>query len=97
MPYSTAGDAYCRVCQATFEKPLPQPYGAICPDCFAGGHIVTLTDAPPRASRRMDRVRVARAEREALGRRVNQGALAAAVRELRSPRASDRRSIGRRA
>jgi two-component system response regulator DevR len=41
-------DAYCRRCRATFRRPLPRPYGAICPTCFADGEIVTLTDSPPR-------------------------------------------------
>lgn len=40
-------DAYCRRCRATFQRPLPQPYGAICPTCFADGEIVALTDSPP--------------------------------------------------
>ncbi|HEV2786968.1 MAG TPA: hypothetical protein VGV67_11300 [Solirubrobacteraceae bacterium] len=39
-------DAYCRGCQATFPRPLPAPYGAICPKCLARGDIVTLTDVP---------------------------------------------------
>ena len=44
---STA-DAYCRRCRTTFHRPLPPPYGALCPDCIADGDIVTLT-APPDA------------------------------------------------
>jgi|GEM_PF-6572117 len=43
--------AYCRACHATFERPLPTPYGAICPDCVGRGSIVTLTDPPPRGPR----------------------------------------------
>jgi hypothetical protein len=88
MSISRSADAYCRVCRATFERPLPQPYGAICPDCFAGGHIVTLTDAPGSARRAGGArfARSSRAQREAVGRRVGQGALAAAVRDLRSQR-----------
>ena len=39
-------DAYCRRCHATFPRPLPAPYGAICPNCLARGNIVTLTDIP---------------------------------------------------
>jgi DNA-binding NarL/FixJ family response regulator len=39
-------DAYCRRCAATFDRPFPRPYGAICPDCLADGDIITLT-APP--------------------------------------------------
>ncbi|HWI05917.1 MAG TPA: hypothetical protein VNT54_00190 [Solirubrobacteraceae bacterium] len=39
-------DAYCRRCHATFARPLPAPYGAICPNCMARGDIVTLTDIP---------------------------------------------------
>jgi two-component system response regulator DevR len=46
-PRPTPG-AYCRRCGATFERPLPQPYGAICQTCLADGEIVTLTDSPPR-------------------------------------------------
>jgi hypothetical protein len=41
-------DAYCRACHATFPRPLPAPYGAICPNCIARGTIVTLTDIPRR-------------------------------------------------
>jgi predicted Zn-ribbon and HTH transcriptional regulator len=41
-------DAYCRRCRRRFERPLPQPYGSICPACVADGDIVTLT-APPDA------------------------------------------------
>jgi len=41
-------DAYCRACHATFPRPLPAPYGAICPNCVARGDIVTLTDIPRR-------------------------------------------------
>jgi DNA-binding NarL/FixJ family response regulator len=43
-------DAYCRRCRRRFERPLPQPYGSICPACVADGDIVTLT-APPDAQR----------------------------------------------
>ncbi|HWC25826.1 MAG TPA: hypothetical protein VG474_04515 [Solirubrobacteraceae bacterium] len=39
-------DVYCRGCHATYNRPLPAPYGAICPDCIARGEIVTLTDVP---------------------------------------------------
>lgn len=39
-------DAYCRACHASFPRPLPAPYGAICPNCLARGDIVTLTDVP---------------------------------------------------
>ena len=46
---STA-DTYCRRCRTTFHRPLPQPYGALCPDCIADGEIVTLT-SPPDAER----------------------------------------------
>ena len=42
---STA-DTYCRRCRTTFHRPLPQPYGALCPDCIADGDIVTLTAQP---------------------------------------------------
>lgn len=42
----TAGDTYCRRCRTTFDRPLPQPYGALCPDCIADGDIVTLTTPP---------------------------------------------------
>jgi hypothetical protein len=41
--------AYCRACQSTFERPLPSPYGGICPDCLGRGNIVTLTDMPRHA------------------------------------------------
>jgi hypothetical protein len=41
-------DAYCRACNAAFTKPLPAPYGGICPHCVARGDIVTLTDVPTR-------------------------------------------------
>lgn len=41
-------DAYCRGCHATFVRPLPAPYGSICPHCMARGDIVTLTDVPRR-------------------------------------------------
>ena len=41
-------DAYCRSCHSTFARPLPAPYGSICPSCMARGDIVTLTDAPRR-------------------------------------------------
>ena len=44
----SAADTYCRRCRRTFHRPLPQPYGALCPDCIADGDIVTLT-APPAA------------------------------------------------
>jgi hypothetical protein len=47
---STAAAAYCRRCRRRFERPLPQPYGSICPACVADGDIVTLT-APPDAER----------------------------------------------
>jgi hypothetical protein len=40
-------DAYCRRCHATYQPPLPRPYGAICPTCLGDGHIVTLTASPP--------------------------------------------------
>jgi hypothetical protein len=39
-------DAYCRACHTAFPRPLPTPYGAICPNCVARGDIVTLTDVP---------------------------------------------------
>jgi DNA-binding NarL/FixJ family response regulator len=45
-----ADDAYCRRCRRRFERPLPPPYGSICPACVADGDIVTLT-APPHAQR----------------------------------------------
>lgn len=48
-PAPTA-DAYCRRCGATFDRPFPRPYGAICPDCLADGDIITLTAAPARVS-----------------------------------------------
>jgi two-component system response regulator DevR len=48
-PPSTA-DAYCRRCRTVFHRPLPQPYGALCPDCIADDDIVNLT-APPDAER----------------------------------------------
>jgi hypothetical protein len=41
--------AYCRACRSTFERPLPSPYGGICPDCLGRGTIVTLTDMPRHA------------------------------------------------
>jgi hypothetical protein len=41
-------DVYCRACNAAFSKPLPAPYGGICPNCVARGDIVTLTDMPRR-------------------------------------------------
>lgn len=41
-------DAYCRGCRCTFVRPLPAPYGSICPNCMARGDIVTLTDVPRR-------------------------------------------------
>jgi DNA-binding NarL/FixJ family response regulator len=46
MRRTRTGDGYCRRCHATFGRPFPQPYGAICPDCLADGDIITLT-APP--------------------------------------------------
>jgi DNA-binding NarL/FixJ family response regulator len=46
------GDAYCRRCNATFDRPFPKPYGAICPDCLADGEIITLTAPPKRMSDR---------------------------------------------
>lgn len=46
----SSADTYCRRCRTTFHRPLPQPYGALCPDCIADGDIVTLT-APPDAER----------------------------------------------
>lgn len=45
-PRPTA-DAYCRRCHATFDRPFPEPYGAICPRCVADGDIVSLQDARP--------------------------------------------------
>jgi hypothetical protein len=39
-------DVFCRGCRARFERPLPQPYGSICPFCVARGQIITLTAAP---------------------------------------------------
>jgi CheY-like chemotaxis protein len=47
-PPRPAPDAYCRRCRATFQRPLRQPYGAICQTCLGDGEIVTLTDSPPR-------------------------------------------------
>jgi DNA-binding NarL/FixJ family response regulator len=41
---STA-DTYCRRCRTTFQRPLPQPYGAHCPNSIADGDIVTLIAA----------------------------------------------------
>jgi DNA-binding NarL/FixJ family response regulator len=49
-PTATA-DGYCRRCTATFGRPFPRPYGAICPNCLADGNIVALT-APKRIGRR---------------------------------------------
>jgi hypothetical protein len=46
MASRSSSRAYCRACQATFERPLPSPYGGICPDCLGRGNIVTLTDTP---------------------------------------------------
>jgi DNA-binding NarL/FixJ family response regulator len=43
---STAAETYCRRCRRRFERPLPQPYGSICPACIADGDIVTLTARP---------------------------------------------------
>jgi DNA-binding NarL/FixJ family response regulator len=48
MRRTRIGDGYCRRCHATFERPFPQPYGAICPDCLADGDIITLTAPPDR-------------------------------------------------
>lgn len=48
-PAPTA-DAYCRRCDAIFDRPFPRPYGAICPDCLADGDIITLTAPPTRMS-----------------------------------------------
>lgn len=39
-------EAYCRRCHGTFQRPLPAPYGDICPHCVGRGEIVTLTDIP---------------------------------------------------
>jgi DNA-binding NarL/FixJ family response regulator len=50
-PTPTA-DGYCRRCTATFDRPFPQPYGAICPSCLADGDIITLTPPPHRMSDR---------------------------------------------
>jgi DNA-binding NarL/FixJ family response regulator len=50
-PTPTA-DAHCRRCTATFDRPFPQPYGAICPNCLADGDIITLTAPPDRMSDR---------------------------------------------
>lgn len=50
-------DAYCRSCHASFPRPLPAPYGAICPNCVARGEIVTLTDLPRAAGIRRERIR----------------------------------------
>ena len=47
---TVTADAYCRRCRRRFERPLPQPYGSICPACLADGDIVTLT-APPQPDR----------------------------------------------
>ena len=38
-------DTSCRRCRTTFQRPLPQPYGALCPDCIADGDVVTLIAA----------------------------------------------------
>lgn len=48
MPRTPMADGYCRRCHATFERPFPRPYGAICPDCLADGDIITLTARPDR-------------------------------------------------
>jgi hypothetical protein len=56
-PSQAPGGAYCRACRATFERPLPTPYGGICPDCLGRGAIVTLTDPPRRGSRIRGRTR----------------------------------------
>jgi len=47
-------DAHCRCCHATFTRPLPKPYGTICPHCLIRGDIITLTErpVPPIARRR---------------------------------------------
>lgn len=50
-------DAYCRACSASFPRPLPAPYGAICPNCVARGDIVTLTDLPRKRLTGRDRSR----------------------------------------
>jgi two-component system, NarL family, response regulator DevR len=50
-PTPTA-DGYCRRCTATFDRPFPRPYGAICPNCLADGDIITLTPPPHRMSDR---------------------------------------------
>jgi two-component system, NarL family, response regulator DevR len=42
----STGDTYCRRCRTTFHRPLPQPYGALCPDCIADGDVVTLSSPP---------------------------------------------------
>jgi two-component system response regulator DevR len=67
---SATARAYCRRCRRRFERPLPQPYGSICPACVADGDIVTLT-APPDAQRE-----------QRLGR-TNNGHLVAGTRRSR--------------
>ncbi|MFP5362700.1 MAG: hypothetical protein ACLGI5_08215 [Thermoleophilia bacterium] len=49
-------DVYCRACHACFPRPLPAPYGGICPNCVARGDIVTLTDIPRNRLTRRDRI-----------------------------------------
>lgn len=71
---AVVADAYCRRCRTTFDRPLPQPYGAICPACIADGDIVSLTAAPSthreqRVARTNGRHMVAATDR---GRRRNQ-------------------------
>ena len=51
VPARSASRAYCRACRSTFERPLPTPYGGICPDCLGRGNIVTLTDMPRHGAR----------------------------------------------
>jgi hypothetical protein len=47
-PRPTPNAYGCRRCHATFQPPLPRPYGAICPTCLGDGVVVALTDSPPR-------------------------------------------------
>ena len=62
-------DAYCRRCHATFARPLPAPYGGICPNCVARGDIVTLTDIPRSRMTGLGRERGDSADKQGRSRR----------------------------
>ena len=76
---SVTTGAYCRRCRRRFERPLPQPYGSICPACIADGDIVTLTAPPdaqrePRLGRASDRHPIAGIRRSRRRSRVSRDA-----------------------